>query len=76
MSKSFEDIYRGLNYDLKNHYIQGIIDAQNNMLRLVEEEIARVSNPMMVDQEYIDGLQEVISIIKGEIDEQHSRNSD
>lgn len=69
MSKSFDDIYRGLNYDLKKHYLQGILDAQNNMLKLVEDEIARVSNPMMVDQEYIDGLEEVIKLIKGEMNE-------
>jgi len=37
MSKSFEDIYRGINYDLVNHYEQGVIDERNRIIKLLED---------------------------------------
>jgi hypothetical protein len=37
MSKSFEDIYRGINYDLINHYEQGVADERNRIIKLLED---------------------------------------
>jgi hypothetical protein len=37
MSKSFEDIYRGLNYDLKNHYVQGWNDSRNHIIKVLQK---------------------------------------
>jgi hypothetical protein len=55
MSKSFEDIYRGINYDLINHYNQGVSDERNRIIKLLEE--------VSLDYPPID---DVIATIKGE----------
>lgn len=35
MSKSFEDIYRGINYDLIKHYEQGVMDERQRIINLL-----------------------------------------
>ena len=37
MSRSFEDIYRGLNYDLIKHYEQGVSDERERIIKLLKE---------------------------------------
>ena len=39
---------------------------QERIIRLLETEIVNVSSPMMVDREYLDGLERSIELIKGE----------
>jgi hypothetical protein len=45
---------------------QGRKQERERILKLLEEEISRVSNPMLVDREYLDGLEVAIALIKGE----------
>jgi hypothetical protein len=59
MSKSFEDIYRGLNYDLIKHYEQGVSDERERIIKLLE-------NQHNFDQIFLDAVTQVIAIIKGE----------
>ena len=42
---------------------------RERIIKLLEEEISRVSNPMLVDREYLDGLEVAIALIKGETNE-------
>lgn len=39
---------------------------RERIIKLLEAEIQRVSTPMLVEREYLDGLEEAISLIKGE----------
>ena len=41
MSKPFEDIYRSINYDLVNHYNQGVSDERERIIKLLEAEQLR-----------------------------------
>jgi hypothetical protein len=41
-------------------------EERERIVKLLENEIKRVSNPMLVDREYLDGLEQGISLIKGE----------
>jgi len=59
MSKSFDDIYRGLNYDLIKHYEQGVNDERERIIKLLEEDGER----NYISQETFDY---VVSVIKGE----------
>jgi len=59
MSKSFDDIYRGLNYDLIKHYEQGVSDENQRIIKALEEDGER----NYLSQETFDY---VVSIIKGE----------
>lgn len=38
---------------------------RERIIGLIEAEIERVSNPMLVDREYLDGLEVAIELIKG-----------
>lgn len=38
---------------------------QDRIVELLKAEIKRVSNPMLVDREYLDGLETAIDLIKG-----------
>jgi hypothetical protein len=38
---------------------------RERIVKLLEAEIERVSNPMLVDREYLDGLEVAIELIKG-----------
>ena len=49
-------------YDLGKE--DGAAEEQKRIINLIQAEIGRVSNPMLVDREYLDGLEEAISIIK------------
>ena len=40
--------------------------TEQRIVKLIEAEIERVSNPMLVDREYLDGLETAIALIKGE----------
>ena len=42
----------------------GIAEENERIIKLLEAEIERVSNPMLVDREYLDGLEKAISIIE------------
>jgi hypothetical protein len=59
MSRSFGDIYRGLNYDLIKHYEQGVTDERERIIKLLEEDGER----NYISQETFDY---VVSVIKGE----------
>jgi hypothetical protein len=59
MSKSFDDIYRGLNYDLIKHYEQGVNDERERIIKLLEDDGER----NYISQETFDY---VVSAIKGE----------
>jgi len=59
MSKSFDDIYRGLNYDLIKHYEQGVNDERKRIIKLLEDDGER----NYISQETFDY---VVSAIKGE----------
>jgi catalase len=39
---------------------------QERIIKLIQAEISKVSNPMLVDREYLDGLEVAIELIKGE----------
>ncbi len=39
---------------------------RERIIDLLKAEIERVSNPMLVDREYLDGLETAIDLIKGE----------
>jgi hypothetical protein len=39
---------------------------RERIIKLIEDEIERVSNPMLVDREYLDGLETAIALIKEE----------
>lgn len=39
---------------------------RERIIGLIEAEIERVSNPMLVDREYLDGLEVALELIKGE----------
>lgn len=39
MSKSIDDIYRGINYDLINHYNQGVSDERKRITERIKEQI-------------------------------------
>ena len=39
---------------------------RERIAKLVQDEIEKVSNPMMVDREYLDGLEAALELIKGE----------
>lgn len=43
-----------------------ISKERNRIIGLLTKEISRVSNPMLVDREYLDGLEEAIALIGGE----------
>ena len=51
-------------YDLGRE--DGIAEEQERIIKLIEEEISRVSNPMLVDREYLDGLEMALELIKKE----------
>jgi hypothetical protein len=42
---------------------------RERIIELLKAEIERVSNPMLVDREYLDGLETAIDLIKGETNE-------
>ena len=46
-------------------YRAGSVWAAETIVRALYAEIKRVSNPMMVDKEYLDGLNAAIDIAKG-----------
>jgi hypothetical protein len=50
-------------------YDWGFEDAEERIIKLLEAEIERVSNPMLVDREYLDGLEVALDLIKGKSDE-------
>ena len=45
---------------------QGATKERERIIDLLKAEIERVSNPMLVDREYLDGLEVAIALIKGE----------
>ena len=42
----------------------GVLRERQRIIKLLEVEIERVSNPMLVDREYLDGLEVAIELIK------------
>lgn len=44
----------------------GIAEENERIANLIEAEIKRVSEPMLVDREYLDGLEAALELIKGE----------
>lgn len=54
-------------------YLQGVKRGEKNeqerIIKLIEAEIERVSNPMLVDREYLDGLEVALGLIKGDMNE-------
>jgi hypothetical protein len=54
-------------YDLGRE--DGAAEERERIIKLLEAEIERVSNPMLVDREYLDGLETAIALIKGESNE-------
>lgn len=44
---------------------RGEKNEQERIIKLLEAEIERVSNPMLVDREYLDGLEAAIELIGG-----------
>jgi hypothetical protein len=52
---------------VRRHWTQvGEERERERIIKLLEAEIKRVSNPMLVDREYLDGLETAIDFIKGE----------
>jgi hypothetical protein len=51
-------------YDLGRE--DGIAEERERIIKLIQAEISRVSNPMLVDREYLDGLEVALELIKGE----------
>jgi hypothetical protein len=47
-------------------YESGEAAEQERIVKLLEAEIKRVSNPMLIDREYLDGLETAIDLIRGE----------
>ena len=43
---------------------KAVAEARKVFVKLIEQEIKSVSEPMMVDKEYLDGLNRAIDIIK------------
>ena len=44
----------------------GAKEERERIIKLLEDEIERVSNPMLVDREYLDGLEVALELVKGE----------
>ena len=44
----------------------GVKEERERIIKLLEDEIERVSNPMLVDREYLDGLEVALELVKGE----------
>jgi hypothetical protein len=42
------------------------VEERERIIKLLEDEIERVSNPMLVDREYLDGLEVALELVKGE----------
>ena len=61
--------YGSIQLSLEQAHSAGIKTEQQRIIKLLEEEISRVSNPMLVDREYLDGLEVAIALIKGETNE-------
>ena len=51
-------------YDLGRE--DGIAEERARIIKVLEAEISRVSNPMLVDREYLDGLEVALELVKGE----------
>lgn len=51
---------------LENKIAWGAEQERKRIIELLKAEIERVSNPMLVDREYLDGLEIAIDLIKGE----------
>lgn len=68
MSKSFDDIYRGLNYDLINHYEQGVSDERARIIKLLEARILPEETPKVHSYDSLHNLMlnNMIALIKGE----------
>ena len=43
---------------------KAIVEARKVFIKRIEDEVKSVSNPMMVDKEYLDGLNRAIELIK------------
>ena len=44
----------------------GAKEERERIIKLLEDEIEKVSNPMLVDREYLDGLEVALELVKGE----------
>jgi hypothetical protein len=51
-------------YDLGRE--DGIAEERARIIKVLEAEISRVSNPMLVDREYLDGLEVALELVEGE----------
>jgi hypothetical protein len=51
---------------LENKIAWGAEQDRKRIIELLKAEIVRVSNPMLVDREYLDGFETAIDLIKGE----------
>jgi hypothetical protein len=51
---------------LENKIAWGAEQERKRIIELLKAEIVRVSNPMLVDREYLDGFETAIDLIKGE----------
>lgn len=43
----------------------GAKEERERIIEMLEAEIERVSNPMLVDREYLDGLEVALELVKG-----------
>jgi hypothetical protein len=65
------DCIHGIGHSANNHgcdgccFVLGVYERER-IIKLLEAEIKRVSTPMLVEREYLDGLEEAIDIVKGE----------
>ena len=56
-------------YQAQSWRKEGVKEERERIIKLLEAEIERVSNPMLVDREYLDGIEIAIALIKGESNE-------
>jgi hypothetical protein len=54
---------------LENKIAWGAEQERKRIIELLNAEIVRVSNPMLVDREYLDGLEIAVDLIKGATNE-------
>jgi hypothetical protein len=56
-------------YQAQSWRREGVKEERERIIKLLKAEIERVSNPMLVDREYLDGLETAVDIVEGESNE-------
>lgn len=54
----------GWNEGFESGSKKAVVEAKKVFVKRIQKEIADVSNPMMVDREFLDGLEKAIDLIK------------